>query len=168
MSNLGGKVLREPFDVFDAGRMAVIADPQGAVCMLWTANNYIGCGRQDEPGSPCWFELMTTDAKGAVAFYNGLLKSTSQVMPMPDSSEYHLLSVAGKERAGVMQITEQMAGMPPVWSVYFGVEDIDASVALIKEMGGAITFEPMDIPDGNKMAGATDSDGISFGLFMET
>ena len=163
VSNLGGKVLHGPFDAMEDGRMAIITDPQGVMCMLWQAKKRIGCGRQNEPGSPCWFELATPDAKGAVAFYNELLKSTAQEMPGAPS-EYHMLTVEGEARAGVMQITEQMGGMAPAWTVYLGVEDIDAATALIKEMGGKVMYGPTDAPQG-RMASVTDPDGVPFSLF---
>jgi predicted enzyme related to lactoylglutathione lyase len=38
----GGKVLMEPFDVMDAGRMAVFADPEGAVFCVWQAKEHKG------------------------------------------------------------------------------------------------------------------------------
>src|SRR6478736_6508190 len=70
--SLGAKVLAPPFDVMDAGRMAVIQDPTGAVFQLWTPNRSIGAQILNEPGALCWTELTTSDPKAAEAFYTGL------------------------------------------------------------------------------------------------
>ena len=70
--SLGGKVLAPPFDVMDAGRMAVLQDPTGAVFEIWQAKRSIGAKILNEPGALCWTELTTTDTKAAETFYTGL------------------------------------------------------------------------------------------------
>ena len=70
--SLGAKVLAPPFDVMDAGRMAVLQDPTGAVFEVWQANRSIGAQILNEPGALCWTELTTSDTKAAEAFYTGL------------------------------------------------------------------------------------------------
>lgn len=68
----GGSVLSEPFDVFDAGRMAVCADPQGARFSLWQAGSHIGAQVVNAPGSWNWSDLHTSDVDGAKAFYGAV------------------------------------------------------------------------------------------------
>ena len=61
--SLGAKVLAPPFDVMDAGRMAILQDPTGAVFEVWEAKNSIGAKILNEPGALCWSELTTRDTE---------------------------------------------------------------------------------------------------------
>ena len=65
----GGKVLQGPFDVMDAGRMAVVADPEGAVFCIWEAKENIGAKVVNEHGALNFNGLATRDAAKAEAFY---------------------------------------------------------------------------------------------------
>lgn len=81
---LGGTLLKEPFDVFDVGRMAVIQDPTGAVFALWQAGTHKGAGISNVPNSFCWNELATKDITKAGEFYTGLFgwgKNVQQMGP---------------------------------------------------------------------------------------
>src|SRR5215216_4226630 len=69
----GGQLFAEPFDVFDAGRMAVLADPTGAALCLWQPGRHIGAEIVNEPGAFTWADCATPDADTAQAFYSGLL-----------------------------------------------------------------------------------------------
>ena len=73
----GGTVMMPPFDVLDAGRMAVIADPTGAVLNLWQAKNHVGAAIVNEANSWSWNELLTPDLSKATAFYNKVLGWTA-------------------------------------------------------------------------------------------
>ena len=61
VSELGGSLLMEPFNVFESGRMAMLSDPTGAVVALWQPRNHVGAGVKYEPGAMAWCEVMTTD-----------------------------------------------------------------------------------------------------------
>ena len=162
---LGAKILLEPSDVFDAGRMSVVQDPQGAVFMLWQAKEHKGAGRLDETGAVTWFELITTDAAAATDFYTKLLGLTSERAPVePGYPEYYMLNVGGASRAGVMKQPDNMSGMPSYWGVYFGVPDLDKGLAVVADMGGKkLLTEPIDIPDG-KIIPVQDPQGATFSL----
>lgn len=159
----GGKVLMEPMDVFTAGRMAMVQDPQGAMFALWQAKEHIGCRVMNEPGAVSWVELLTTDAKKAAGFYTGVMGIESQVMSMP--AEYTLLKVGGREVAGIMGITREMGPIPPNWSVYFGAADVDASVKKAESLGAKTLKKPMDIPSVGRWATLMDPQGAVFSLF---
>ena len=66
-------MIAPPFDVMDAGRMAVVQDPTGAMFELWQAKEHIGAGLVNEPGAFTWTELITPDIPKAAAFYNAVL-----------------------------------------------------------------------------------------------
>jgi uncharacterized protein len=65
----GGRVLSEPFDVFDAGRMGVFADPEGAVFCVWQPGSHRGSAAVNEHGAVNFNDLHTDDVEAARAFY---------------------------------------------------------------------------------------------------
>src|SRR5438067_6959681 len=69
---LGATVHAPPFDVMQAGRMAVIQDPQGAFFMVWQAGQNFGAELVNVPGALCWNELASPDLDASAAFYSGL------------------------------------------------------------------------------------------------
>src|SRR5438105_5220905 len=72
VTNAGGQVITPPFDVLDAGRMAVFADPAGATFCVWQAGEHKGAQLVNEPGTWNWSNLNTRDAERAVAFYGAV------------------------------------------------------------------------------------------------
>src|SRR5688500_14606702 len=68
----GGGVVMEPFDVMDAGRMAVLADREGAAFCVWQAKENKGARIVNEHGSLNFNDLNTRDAEAAKAFYGSL------------------------------------------------------------------------------------------------
>ena len=87
--SLGATLMKEPFDVFTMGRMAVIQDPTGAVFALWQPGTHPGAGVVNTPNSLCWNELATKDAAKAGEFYSGLFgwdKNAQQMGPMTYTS----------------------------------------------------------------------------------
>src|SRR3954452_20187580 len=65
----GGVFFLEPMDVLDVGRIAVGADPAGAVYGLWQAMSHSGADLVNEPGALCWAESMSRDYAASKAFY---------------------------------------------------------------------------------------------------
>src|SRR5207237_278339 len=110
----GGTVIAPPFDVMDAGRMAVVADPTGGVLCLWTAKNSIGATLVNEAGAFAWTELMTPDVPKAGAFYKTLFGW--DMAPAPDGS-YTEWKLDGESVGGAMN--PPMPGIPTAWGVYF-------------------------------------------------
>src|SRR5215471_12697533 len=78
-ADLGAKVIAPPFDVMDAGRMAVLQDPTGAFFQIWQPQRSIGARVVNEPGALCWTELSTRDTKAASAFYTQFLGWSAKV-----------------------------------------------------------------------------------------
>ena len=68
----GGSVLMEPMDIFDSGRMAFFADPEGAEFGVWQPNQHRGASVVNEPGSLNFNGLHTRDLEGAKAFYGAV------------------------------------------------------------------------------------------------
>jgi predicted enzyme related to lactoylglutathione lyase len=72
VESAGGRVLHEPFDVSDAGRMGVVADPAGAVFCVWQANKHKGAQLVNVPGSWNWSNLNAGDLEGSKSFYGAV------------------------------------------------------------------------------------------------
>ena len=159
----GGTVLFEPFDVMDVGRMAIIQDQEGAFLRLWYPIKHAGAGKMHEPGSLCWFELATTDAQSATAFYSQVLQAEAGPDPNTDFP-YTLVKVGGVQMAGIIQIGEDWGPVPPNWGVYFGVNDVDATVAKAQALGGGVIVEPRDIADFARFAVLRDAEGAVFNV----
>ncbi|HWE33399.1 MAG TPA: VOC family protein [Solirubrobacteraceae bacterium] len=159
---LGANVHAAPFDVFDAGRMAVIADPQGAFFAIWQPNQHIGANLVNGPGLLAWNELHTPDLDGATSFYTSLFGWTTSDMEMY-GMRYRLIGVGDHGNGGLSD--SMPPGAPPHWLVYFGTDDLDGSVAKISELGGTVVSPPMDIGDGNRIAVGQDPQGGYFALY---
>jgi uncharacterized protein len=167
--SLGGKVLMPPFDVMDAGRMAVLQDPTGAVFEIWKANRSIGAEILNEPGALCWTELTTTDTKAAEKFYTGLFGWTPKHSTPGSPMEYTEFSVNGQPSIGMMAKPADMpAHIPSYWMPYFQVANCDASSAKVKELGGSIMVGPQDIPNTGRFAIASDPQRAMFAVFQFT
>ena len=162
---LGGKVISEPFDIPEAGRMAVISDPQEAVLCLWQKDSFHSgaAKRGPAPGSVCWDELATTDATAAAAFYTRLLGWVSRDSSIPEVSYTEFL-VGERPVGGMLEMTEEWGVALPHWLTYFSVADCDASVAQAQELGGSLIKEPFDIPKVGRIAVLADPQGAVFAV----
>lgn len=162
----GGRVLAGPMDVFDAGRMAVLQDTEGAVFAVWQARSHIGARVMSEPGAITWGELMSNNPQGAVAFYTATLPVQAEKMPGP--MDYTLFKAGGKESVGMMRITPEMGPMPPCWMVYFYVADVDASAKKATSLRGKVLKPAGDIPSVGRFAVLQDPQGAVFCIFKST
>ena len=160
---LGGAVIFGPFDVFEAGRMAFIQDPQGAVFAAWQPKQHIGARVKFEPGALTWNELLTTDSQAGADFYCRLLGL--ELENAMEGMDYTLLKANGTEVAGVMQITPEMGSFPPHWGVYFDVVDVDRTVAQAQALGGSVLVPGTDIPGIGRFAALMDPQGAAFNVF---
>ena len=160
---LGGTLLKDPFDVFTVGRMAVVQDPTGAVFALWQAGTHKGAGVCNIPNSFCWNELATRDVTKAGDFYSQLFgwgKNVQQMGPMTYTSFMNGDRPAG----GMYEPPPEMGDVPPNWLVYFAVADTDAMVAKATELGGKVCAPPMDIPGTGRFAVIQDPQGAALGI----
>jgi uncharacterized protein len=159
----GGAVFVEPMDVMDVGRMAIFADPAGAVLGLWQPASHVGAQLVNEPGTWCWSELITTDVDGAKAFYGAVFGWGSEDQGGEDHP-YTEWKVRDRSVSGMMPKPAEMpAEVPPNWGVYFAVDDADAAVAKTQDLGGTLLMGPMDIEPG-RMAVLADPGGVVFNI----
>lgn len=165
VADAGGQVVIPRMDVMETGRMAVVADPTGGMAGLWEANQHKGAGTVNTPGSLVWNELITPDPETAASFYDAILGTTHETVPMGDDGDYTVINVGDRSVAGIMALPEHM-GVPTAWTVYFGTDDIDAAVARIGELGGSI-MNQVDSPAG-PLAVAADPQGAVFQVMQPT
>ncbi len=159
-----GQVLLDAMDVADLGTMAVVSDPGGASIGVWRPGLHQGFGILNEPGAPSWFELHTRDYQAAVSFYRNVFGWDTHVLA--DTAEFRYTTLKHGEGwlAGIMDTSGFLPeGVPAHWSVYFGVEDTDAALARIVELGGSIVTAAQDTPYG-RLATAADPTGAQFKL----
>jgi hypothetical protein len=167
VKELGGKVIMGPMDVFEHGRMCVVADPVGAVCCLWQAKDHIGSARKDEHGSLCWAEHMTSDVPASKAFYTGLFGWVTTDMDMGEMGTYHMMGhTPATMSCGMMEITDQMGPVPPHWMAYFQVDEMAGITGKAAELGGAVVVPPTGLPGGSFFAVMQDPQGAFFGLYQ--
>ncbi len=162
---LGATLMKDPFDVMDVGRMAVVQDPTGAVFALWQAGTHAGAGIVNVPYSLTWNELSTSDTAKAGDFYSGLFgwsKNVQQMGPMTYTTFRN-----GDRPAGGMY-TPEMGKIPPHWLVYFAVDDTDAKVKQANELGATTIAPPMDIPNTGRFAVLADPQGAVFAIIKLT
>ena len=162
-AELGGTVLAEPFDVMDAGRMAVIQDPAGAIFMLWVARDNIGASLVNVPGALTWNDLTTPDPEGAIEFYGGLFGWRAEKIEGAPV-DYWVWFNGERTNGGMLRLGEDMAGVPPFWMPYFAVDSVDAAVERIDAGGGRKVAGPNDVPQG-RFAVCADPQGAAFAVF---
>ena len=178
----GGGVVSEPFDVMDAGRMAVLSDPEGAAFCVWQAKNHKGAKVVNEHGSLNFNGLATRDPERAKAFYGAVFgwKTLSlragAMWTLPGYGD-HLEEASPGLRQQMAQMgapegfIDVVAALNPIgadddttvahWSVTFGVDDADAIAAKAQELGGDVVAGPFDAP-WTRMAVIKDPQGATF------
>ncbi|RYG85108.1 VOC family protein [bacterium] len=160
----GGSVLMEPFDQPMAGRIAMVADPQGIPFYVMrgasegdsTAFERTGMGKCN------WHELSTPDQAAGNRFYEKVFGwSYPDKMAMPGGAEY-VFAVAGNTTFGATM--PATPGTSTGWRFYFRAPDIDAAVEAVKKGGGKVHAGPMEVPGGDRVIVASDAHGIAFGV----
>jgi predicted enzyme related to lactoylglutathione lyase len=162
----GGQAM-EPFDVMDAGRMAVVTDPEGATFCVWEAKDHAGARIVNEHGALNFNDLATRDPERAAAFYGAVFGWQILSLPsgikwaLPGYGDHLQESSPGKREqidhmgapdrvidvvAAVSPIADDDSATPAHWRVTLGVDYVDATAAKAKELGGQVVSEPTDAP----------------------
>ena len=128
---------------------------------MWQPNQHIGAELVNEPGTFGWNELATTDLAAATDFYTKVFGWGLGETP---SDEGRIFTVGGDMVCGAHQAGD---GEFPAWSVWFSVDDCDASTAKAVELGGSVMMPPNDM-DFGRGAVVADPQGAVFGLAAVT
>jgi predicted enzyme related to lactoylglutathione lyase len=156
---LGANVIAEPFDVMDAGRMAVFTDPTGAALCVWQAGTSIGATRVNSPGALTWSDLLTPDIEKAAAFYGDLFGWTTE--EVATAHGYRVIRNRGRENGGMMPTTEA----PPSFMPYFGHEDTEKLLGEVERLGGKVLNGPVRMWQG-AIAVLADPQGAVFAVWI--
>lgn len=163
----GGQLLVAPVGVGALGRMAVAADPTGAVFGVWQAGTHIGASLVDEPGGIIWEHLRTPDPQRAVEFYVAVFGFATH--SLAESGQPDVLFMAPGEDfplGGIGPLNgEPEAGAR--WIVYFGVDDAAAAAAAAEGQGGRVVERVVDTPYG-RSATLADPFGATFTITENT
>jgi predicted enzyme related to lactoylglutathione lyase len=173
----------EPFDVMGAGRMAVFADPEGAVFIVWQANEHKGSQVVNEHGSNNFNNLGTRDLERAKAFYGAVfgwetldLDGGAVMWALPGYGDHLEESTPGLRKgmeemgapsgfadvvAGINSIPADQPDTPAHWGLTFAVDDADEIAAKADELGGKVIMAPFDAP-WVRMAVIADPQGATF------
>jgi predicted enzyme related to lactoylglutathione lyase len=179
----GGRVVMAPFDVMDAGRMAVFTDPEGAAFCVWQAKRHKGARIVNEPGSLNFNGLNTRDVDGAKSFYGSVfgwetlgLGGGAEMWRLPGYGDFlersdpelrKRMAESGAPEgfedvvATLNTIADDQPDVPAHWSVTFAVDDADAIAQRAADLGGEVVVAPFDAP-WVRMTVITDPQGATF------
>jgi uncharacterized protein len=179
----GGQVVMEPFDVMDAGRMAVFTDPEGAMFCVWQAKQNKGAQIVNEHGSLNFNGLNTRDPEKAKSFYGSVfgwqtldVGGGAEMWTQPGYGDHlekdnpdlrkQVAEAGGPPGfedvvASINPITDDQPDTPAHWSVTFGVDDADAIAEKTTELGGTVVAPPFDAP-WVRMTVLSDPQGATF------
>jgi predicted enzyme related to lactoylglutathione lyase len=118
-------------------------------------------------GEWVWYELLTSDADAAQAFYEkvaGWTVAPAQTGGQPSAMDYRILTAPDGTAAGGLMTLPQGAPMPPAWLGYIGVDDVDATVAAVEGAGGTVHMPANDLPGVGRFALLADPQGVRFYL----
>jgi predicted enzyme related to lactoylglutathione lyase len=159
----GGTMVMGPL-AFDAGRLALAADPNGAAFGVWQGRPGPASDLA-RPGALAWSELRTADAFAAALFYGAVFGwDLADDLDVAWEHDRVLLQGAGRTLASLNGGGSQGAPDPrirPRWHVFFAVTDADATARSAAELGGTVAAEAHDSPMG-RVAQLRDREG---GLF---
>ena len=164
---LGGTVHAGPFDVMDAGRMAVVADPTGAMFGLWEARSSIGAERVNDSGCLTSNELATNDVDAASTFYRELFGWAIEEVDTGGGPRYWLIhhdGAAEGRNGGMRELGRAEEGVPPNWVPYFTAESVGDTLSRADELGGSTLMPATEIPAG-RFAAVRDPQGAVFSIF---
>jgi predicted enzyme related to lactoylglutathione lyase len=117
------------------------------------------------PGTPSWVELSSSDADAAASFYSEVLGwNATEPGPVEETGGYRMFMQGDKTVAGLMPHMQE--GQPTAWSTYISVADADETAQKVKDAGGTVVVEPMDVMDIGRMAFFSDPTGAVFGVWQ--
>jgi predicted enzyme related to lactoylglutathione lyase len=167
----GGRIVTEPFDAAPAGRMAVVADPAGAVLCLWQAGQRQGAAIVNSPSAWAMSLLTTPEPEGAKAFYGAVFGWQAEAFPAggPGVSLFRLPGYVGGEPGQPVprDVVAAMVGVEPgaggaaAWGVDFWIADAERAASVAPELGGAVVAPPHDAPPFRRVVLAA-PDGATF------
>jgi hypothetical protein len=167
IAQFGGKVHKQPWGIADGGRIAIVADPQGAVFALYS-NPKATEAPKTPIGHASWHELITSDYVAAFSFYQNVFgwRVINDMDMGPGMGVYRLFGAQGSsdtDMLGGMYTKPPQQPGPPAWLPYIKVANVPSATEAAKKLGAFIMHGPADVP-GGKITMATDPQGVMFAI----
>jgi predicted enzyme related to lactoylglutathione lyase len=161
--SLGGKIIRQPWDIPTVGRISIVQDPQGAVFGLYMASQE-EAETQPGVGEFSWHELATTDWRSALSFYQRLFnwEPTSAMEMGPELGTYQMFGRNGTPLGGMYTRPPHVS--QSYWLPYIKVADSRKTAAVVKRLNGKILSGPMEVPGGDWIFVGADLQGAQFAV----
>jgi predicted enzyme related to lactoylglutathione lyase len=164
-AELGGTVIFPAFDVFEAGRMAVLQDPTGAAFCVWEPKKNTGLGISGVEGTLCWADLSTPDQQRASRFYSSLFGW--KLDAGQDDSGYLHIQNGEHHIGGIPPAQYRDPNVPPHWMIYFLVSDCDRTTEKAKQLGAKVYMPPTTMEKVGRWAILADPQGAVFAVFQQ-
>jgi hypothetical protein len=116
------------------------------------------------PGGPCWVELGTSDLEAAKRFYADVFGWRPETDPRPAAGGYTRARLGDALVAALAPLFGE--SQPITWNVSFAVSDTDATVRAVRDAGGTVVLDPMDVFDLGRFAVVEDPGGAVFQLWQ--
>ena len=169
IATYGGKIHKQPWTIADGGRIAICADPQGAVFALYSNPKATDPPSAHKLGDASWHELATTDYIAAFSFYQNVFGwRVVNDMDMGPNGVYRLFGPEGSdEQLGGMYTKPKEQPGPAAWLPYIKVASVQKATDVAKSLGAFIMHGPADVP-GGKITMGTDPQGAMFAVHEVT
>ncbi|MFF8475080.1 VOC family protein [Streptomyces sp. NPDC015414] len=159
----GGTVAVGPLDAAEAGRMAIAADPSGAVFGIWLGAAHLGTSVGGVPGTPAWNELLTFETTAVAKFYETVFGYEEEPEVSADS-DHVTLRAGGQPVAGLTGLGHALPGDRGAhWLTYFQVADTEETLLQVAELGGRVLDPAHDGAHG-RVATVADPEGAVFSV----
>jgi uncharacterized protein len=159
----GGQVMMGPMEVMEQGRMALAADPTGALVGVWQARAHRGAQRVDEPSTLTWNELVTRDLEAAAAFYAAAFGHSVTDVKTGGDPDYWTFAVGDRLAGGMRRKDAGSGDAPSHWLPYFAVDDVDDATRRATDLGGTVLAAPEQSTYG-RIATIRDPQGAALAL----
>ena len=116
------------------------------------------------PGVPCWLDIMQPDPDAAKQFYGELFDwKFDNAAPQGSPEPYYIAQLRGRNVAAIGG--PYSGDAPPSWNTYTAVESADRATKRVRQAGGTVITEPMDVPEAGRMAIYADAQGAVFSVW---
>lgn len=159
---MGGKIHKNAMELPNRGRVGIALDPQKAAFAIVASP--VGDPEDSVPTPNTWLgsELWTTDVKGAEQFYAELVGYAVKLVTVHEQVQYRLLMAEGRRRGGITVLPWE--NVAPEWIPYIAVDDVLATVAKVRKLGGEVLLAPDMSVEHGLLAVIADPTGALFGV----
>ena len=170
VKNSGGTIFSPATDLGDRGKIAIVADPQGALLgFLQTKQGDPEDEKVIVDGDFLWNELWTNNVGKATEFYQRIaeynIDDRNVESAKTSDKNYRTLTTKNKPRVGIL--TNPVENLAPIWVSYLRIKDaksLDALVAKVEGLNGEILLAPQDRAIGGRVAFIAGPSGAGIAL----